>query len=184
VTSGGSHRLTGEDATWVVRSAVPPAADGTLRLEVDGRMHEATVTVEPGPGGPAAVWVHADGVTRRLARVAVARPADLAELAGGAAFGSPMPGSVLAVEVAAGDHVPAGATMVVVEAMKMEHPVVAPADGVVTEVHVGVGDPVEAGTTLVAFQADGAGPDGDGAGPDSGPEPGDDTATVDAASGG
>ncbi|GGI05118.1 acetyl/propionyl/methylcrotonyl-CoA carboxylase subunit alpha [Egicoccus halophilus] len=98
------------------------------------------------------VWVSGQGTTRRLTLVPATRSADPAELAGGAAFASPMPGSVIALPVAAGDEVAAGATLVVVEAMKMEHPVVAPADGTVVAVHVGVGDAVEAGAPLLAFE--------------------------------
>ena len=64
--------------------------------------------------------------------------------------------AVLAVHVADGQQVDAGATLLVVEAMKMEHPVVAPTAGTVTAVHVGVGDGVDAGTALLAFEPDGA----------------------------
>ncbi|MEX2504268.1 MAG: biotin/lipoyl-containing protein, partial [Egicoccus sp.] len=98
------------------------------------------------------VWVTADGTTRRLRVVPATRHADPAELAGGAAFASPMPGSVVAVAVETGQTVAAGATLVVVEAMKMEHPVTAPADGTITAVHVTVGQAVEAGAPLLAFE--------------------------------
>ncbi|MFA9445532.1 biotin carboxylase N-terminal domain-containing protein [Egicoccus sp. AB-alg6-2] len=98
------------------------------------------------------VWVSVAGTTRRLTVTPATRHADPAELAGGAAFASPMPGSVIAVPVEAGQTVTAGATLVVVEAMKMEHPVVAPADGTVTTLHVKVGQSVEAGAPLLAFE--------------------------------
>jgi acetyl-CoA/propionyl-CoA carboxylase biotin carboxyl carrier protein len=52
---------------------------------------------------------------------------------------SPMPGTVVAVPVADGDHVTAGATIVTVEAMKMESPLIAPVDGIV-RISVRVGD--------------------------------------------
>jgi acetyl-CoA/propionyl-CoA carboxylase biotin carboxyl carrier protein len=55
---------------------------------------------------------------------------------------SPMPGTVLVVKAAAGDQVTAGAPLVVVEAMKMEHTVTAPVDGVLTELHVRAGQQV------------------------------------------
>jgi propionyl-CoA carboxylase alpha chain len=61
---------------------------------------------------------------------------------------APMPGTVVRVLVTAGDAVAAGDPLVVLEAMKMEHPVVASADGVVTAVHVAVRDQVETGTVL------------------------------------
>jgi acetyl-CoA/propionyl-CoA carboxylase biotin carboxyl carrier protein len=60
----------------------------------------------------------------------------------GAAIESPMPGTVVAVLVSAGDSVAVGGPVVVVEAMKMEHTLRATADGVVTELLVHVGDRV------------------------------------------
>ena len=64
-----------------------------------------------------------------------------------------MPGAVIAVNVAAGEPVVTGQTLVVLEAMKMEHPVTAPVDGVVTAVHVVAGATVEAGVVLLDFEA-------------------------------
>ncbi|SCX45213.1 propionyl-CoA carboxylase alpha chain [Klenkia marina] len=67
---------------------------------------------------------------------------------------APMPGSVVAVHVAPGDRVTAGQRLLVLEAMKMQHPVTAPADGVVTSVDVAVGDQVEAGAVLTVLEGD------------------------------
>ncbi|WP_327590803.1 biotin/lipoyl-binding protein [Nonomuraea sp. NBC_00507] len=65
---------------------------------------------------------------------------------------APMPGSVLRVEVAAGDRVTKGQSVLVLEAMKMEHRIAAPADGVVSGVHVEKGQQVEAGAVLAIIQ--------------------------------
>nr|WP_051194510.1 acetyl/propionyl/methylcrotonyl-CoA carboxylase subunit alpha [Nocardia jiangxiensis] len=62
--------------------------------------------------------------------------------AGDAELTSPMPGSVIAVGVESGAVVTAGTTIVVVEAMKMEHALTAPVDGTV-EIHVSAGDQVK-----------------------------------------
>ena len=78
--------------------------------------------------------------------------------AGGGLVRSPLPGTVAAVDVAAGDHVVPGQRLVVVEAMKMEHPVAAPAAAVVRTVHVSVGEPVAMGAALVVLEPDDAGP--------------------------
>jgi propionyl-CoA carboxylase alpha chain len=59
-----------------------------------------------------------------------------------------MPGAVTRVAVAEGDEVRAGQLVLVLEAMKMEHPVVAPADGVVTHLYADVGRQVETGAVL------------------------------------
>ncbi|MGQ0431898.1 MAG: acetyl/propionyl/methylcrotonyl-CoA carboxylase subunit alpha [Microthrixaceae bacterium] len=68
---------------------------------------------------------------------------------------APMPGVVLEVRCSPGDHVEARQTLVVLEAMKMEHHVKAPADGVVSDVRVIVGQHVENGTLLVEFEEHG-----------------------------
>jgi acetyl/propionyl-CoA carboxylase alpha subunit len=65
---------------------------------------------------------------------------------------APMPGTVVRVDVAAGDAVEAGAAMVTIEAMKMEHTVRAPARGTVTEVCVAVGVQVDSGTVLAVVE--------------------------------
>ena len=74
---------------------------------------------------------------------------------GGAADGailSPMPGRVIAVEVAAGDQVTKGQKLVTLEAMKMEHSLVAPFDGMVAELNVETGGQVSEGAVLARVE--------------------------------
>ncbi len=59
-----------------------------------------------------------------------------------------MPGSVTRLAVAQGDSVTAGQVVLVIEAMKMEHLVSAPASGVLTELRVSHGAQVNAGDIL------------------------------------
>jgi len=96
--------------------------------------------------------VFADGRHRALSLVDV-----IAQSGGGdAATGhltAPMPGKVIAISTTVGARVERGATLLVMEAMKMEHTIVAPADGVVADVLFGVGDQVEEGAELVRFEA-------------------------------
>jgi acetyl-CoA/propionyl-CoA carboxylase biotin carboxyl carrier protein len=73
---------------------------------------------------------------------------------GDAELTSPMPGSVVAVGVQDGQHVDAGAVIVTVEAMKMEHALSAPVDGVV-ELLVAAGDQVKVGQPLARITAAG-----------------------------
>jgi 3-methylcrotonyl-CoA carboxylase alpha subunit len=75
--------------------------------------------------------------------------------AGAAADGAivaPMPGRVIAVEVAAGDRVAEGQKLVTLEAMKMEHALVAPFDGIIAELHASAGGQVTEGTVLVRVE--------------------------------
>ena len=67
-----------------------------------------------------------------------------------AALRAPMPGSVVSIEIASGG-VAAGATILVIEAMKMQHAIRAPTDGVIDAVVVAVGDTVDPSTHLVDF---------------------------------
>ena len=69
-------------------------------------------------------------------------------------FVAAMPGKVLELRVSVGDRVQAGETLLVLEAMKMEHPMRATEDGVVAEVRVAQGDQVEAGTVLLVVEPD------------------------------
>ena len=66
---------------------------------------------------------------------------------------APMPGTVIRVEVAAGDAVRARQPLVVLEAMKMEIPVHSPFEGTVKAVHVAEGDRIAGGTQLVELES-------------------------------
>ncbi len=67
---------------------------------------------------------------------------------------APMPGTIIAVMVNAGDTVEAGQPLLVMEAMKMEHTIKAPADGVVAELFYQEGDLVDEGAELLLFESE------------------------------
>jgi 3-methylcrotonyl-CoA carboxylase alpha subunit len=67
---------------------------------------------------------------------------------------APMSGAVVALPVAVGDTVAPGDTLVVVEAMKMEHSIVAQIDAQVSEILVAVGEQVDEGDTLVLLEVE------------------------------
>jgi len=118
----------------------------SIDAEVNGRRATARVTRDgdrlyvQAPGGTVAF----DIVPRFVA------PGAAAATAGGLV--APMPGIVLDVRCAPGDAVDARQTLVVLEAMKMEHHVRAPADGVVAEVRVAKGQHVENGAVLLVLE--------------------------------
>ncbi len=68
---------------------------------------------------------------------------------------APMPGRVTRLLVEAGSTVRRGQSLMVIEAMKMEHTIVAPADGTVEKVRFAVGDMVEEGAELITLEAEG-----------------------------
>jgi len=121
----GSYRLHLGDATLAVNLA--DTADGRSWLSI-GERHVEVVVATRGDD----VFVHYDGEAYQLR---YRHPLDrLAASAGGSAddgIRAPMPGSIVAVQVAAGDAVTKGQTLLVMESMKMETTILAPRDGVI-----------------------------------------------------
>jgi biotin carboxyl carrier protein len=64
-----------------------------------------------------------------------------------------MPGKVVAVKIKEGDVVEEGTGLLVVEAMKMENLLLAPARAKIAKLHVALGDRLESGSTLITFEA-------------------------------
>jgi 3-methylcrotonyl-CoA carboxylase alpha subunit len=94
--------------------------------------------------------VFANGRHRVVTLVDVIAHAGEGELEDGG-LTAPMPGRVIAIHVARGARVTKGTPLLVMEAMKMEHTIVAPADGTVDDFFYGVGEQVAEGAALVAF---------------------------------
>ena len=79
-------------------------------------------------------------------------PAPSSAPAGGEQVTSPMPGTILAVNVAAGDTVKRGQVLMILEAMKMENEIMCPCDGKIVSVNTSKGATVESGTLLCVIQ--------------------------------
>ncbi len=90
----------------------------------------------------------------RLTHIVPLAEADRGE-GGGGGLNAPMPGKVVQAMVAAGDNVVRGQTVMILEAMKMEHAISAPSDGTVANVFFAAGDQVEEGAELLRLAADG-----------------------------
>lgn len=65
---------------------------------------------------------------------------------------APMPGKIMSVHVTNGQNVRRGQTLMVLEAMKMEHTIAAPADGIVSSVNYAAGELVDEGADLLDFE--------------------------------
>ena len=132
-------------------------AAGHQTVEIDGRRQVVdTDVVHPMIGldddGVGAVTVHVRSSAGALTLTRAPRfLLHDAESATGGPI-SPLPGTVIAVHVAAGDVVVDGQLLMVVEAMKMEHKIVASGDATVAEVRFAVGDRVDTGELLVALE--------------------------------
>lgn len=136
-----------EDGRRSAEVVATPSPDGQWLIDVDGVARSASV--ERAPNGTLRVRSAAGSTSWQP--VAPFVDHDAAGAAGGPV--SPLPGSVVSVHVAAGDSVADGELLVVVEAMKMEHRIVATSDAVVADVMVAAGDRVDAGDLLVALDA-------------------------------
>ena len=129
-----------------------------FHLTINGKRYAVSVSRDPGSDE---LEITVDGQTHRVGveeeekaaaaprpSPAARKPAPRATSVGGKIL-APLPGVVLAVEVAPGDSARAGDTLLVLEAMKMENVILADSDCVVQAVHVAKGDKVEASQLLL-----------------------------------
>ena len=122
-------------------------------ITVNGNVYQ--VTVEEGfsaASSPAAVQQTAAAKPAMPAQPAPApapapKPADVA----GTPVKASVPGKIIRLEKAVGDAVKSGDTVLILEAMKMEIPVVAPEDGTISAFLVSPGDAVESGDMLATL---------------------------------
>jgi 3-methylcrotonyl-CoA carboxylase alpha subunit len=119
---------------------------GQLRADLAGRRINATVVIA---GEKRHVFLHG-----RSFILAAVDPLFHAGEGGGAEGGltAPMPGKVIALIAKPGDAVEKGAPLLILEAMKMEHTIAAPAAGTVKDFRFAVGDQVTDGAELVEFE--------------------------------
>ena len=170
--TGAARRLHFESAgaSHAVAIAGDPAAPA---LEIDGRpvavelvaRRGSTLTLRFGArqerivvaAHERAIYLHCRGAHYRLDRAA-ALTVDALDLAAGAASGhssleAPMSGTLLKVLVQPGQTVAAREPLVILEAMKMEHTIVAPHPGIVAKIHFTAGQLVPGGAVLVEIDA-------------------------------
>lgn len=156
-------RDLGDDDTLHVITAVADEAGGYDLIIGDARVHASAQTDGSATIDGIRRVAHVVDVEGRLvvfavdtrALLQVVEPAaeDDDETVTGGGLTAPMPGKITAVYVKAGDIVARGKALLVLEAMKMEHTIVAPAAGTVLEIRHAVGEQVDDGTPLVVFEA-------------------------------
>jgi propionyl-CoA carboxylase alpha chain len=138
--------VDGRDGRHLRDIVLVSATPDEVVLEVAGVEHRLRTLGTEGPE----VAVEGDGWSAAL-RALPRFPDAAATLAEGSLV-APMPGTVTAVHVAIGDQVGAGQPLLVLEAMKMQHPVVAGAPGVVRSLGVVPGTQVDAGAVLAVIE--------------------------------
>ncbi len=117
-------------------------------ITVNGNVYD--VTVEENVGGAAAAAPVKRAAAPAAPKAAAAAP-KAAGVAGGVKVTAGAAGKVFKIEASVGQKVAKGDAVVIIEAMKMEIPVVAPEDGTVASIDVAVGDAVEAGGVLATL---------------------------------
>lgn len=115
-----------------------------LKITVNGVAYDVQVE-EVGGSASAPVAAPATPVAPAPKAAPAAAPTS------GEPLNCPMPGTIISVNVSAGQQVKLGDVVVVLEAMKMENEIKAPKDGTITSVNVNKGDAVESGTLLVTI---------------------------------
>ena len=96
-------------------------------------------------------WIHLDG---NVSIIQVIEPGISDSVINEGAFTAPMPGKVLEVLIPEGAKVSEGQPLMVLEAMKMEHRILADKQGIVTAIHYSQGDQVDAGSVLLDLESD------------------------------
>jgi len=136
--------LARKDKWWVLGEHLAMVeSDGRLKIQLsDGTKGYATVA-KVGD----CWWVHFKGHTFNFERIepGASQSGDEGGLT------APMPGRVLQVMVEVGQSVSAGETLMVLEAMKMEHRILASASGKVSDIHFSAGEQVQQGSVLLAM---------------------------------
>ncbi|PTT18461.1 3-methylcrotonyl-CoA carboxylase [Acidovorax sp. HMWF029] len=145
---GGSLLLTvGEGETAVAGPLVFAAQADGIELQFAGQRTRAAVYAQ----GEVDHVFTPRGATQITAIDLLAHAGEVA--AEGGRLTAPMPGKVVSFAVKAGDTVAKGQPLAVMEAMKMEHTIAAPADGVVQELLYAPGDQVTEGAELLKLSA-------------------------------
>jgi 3-methylcrotonyl-CoA carboxylase alpha subunit len=139
----GRYRMTIGERRHAVTAT--PAGGDRLQLRVDDGDYSATVVTAKDE-----LYVGLDSGGYELTRLPLYASAGDAEE--DTHPGAPMPGRIVALYVAAGDEVEAGQPLLVLEGMKMEFTLTAPAAGVISRIRCAQGDMVEAETPLVDIE--------------------------------
>lgn len=145
-TSPGRFRLSAPGADTEMNIQLSGSLEGSdLHADVDGHRIHASVVAHD---GIYSLFTQDAALQFSIIEPDCGDQDDDAE----AGFSAPMTGTIVALPVEAGDSVKKDQAIVIMEAMKMEHTIRAPADGIVLEFYCQPGDLVDGGAELVNFE--------------------------------
>jgi 3-methylcrotonyl-CoA carboxylase alpha subunit len=133
-----------------IEAAVEPITGEQIRIAFGGHCFDAAVVRRD-----LTFHVFTGGTTYRLTMTDPLAAAEAIEAPTGR-LTAPMPGRIIHLHVKRGDPVKHGDTLLVLEAMKMEHSILAPSDGIVEVIDYAVGDLVEEGVELLSLAIEGS----------------------------
>lgn len=123
-----------------------------LKVTVNGKSYDVSVEeVSANAASSAPVVENKAAAPAVQTTAAPAAPAKAAS-GEGEAINCPMPGTILSINVKAGDTVKKGDVLLILEAMKMENEITAPKDGIITSVTCTKGESVESGKALATIK--------------------------------
>lgn len=130
-----------------------------LKITVNGKIYDVAVEEVDGSSAPSMSAVAAApiatpvqaAVTAPVVAAAPAPTSSKVDLTDKELINSPMPGTIIKMNVSVGDVVKKGHVLLILEAMKMENEIQSPRDGVVASVSVKQGDSVSSGDLMVAL---------------------------------
>jgi geranyl-CoA carboxylase alpha subunit len=145
--SVGEYEVTVNDQTHHVR--ITDMGDSHVITEIDGLAHRYHYHDE----APATLYLSSDKLSMMLSD-STRIPPEAQDAAGGGTITAPMHGQLLSIDVAAGEAVQKGQRIAVLEAMKMQHEIIAPSDGCVVEVAASAGKQIGAGDVIMMLELD------------------------------
>jgi 3-methylcrotonyl-CoA carboxylase alpha subunit len=128
-----------------IKATVEPTKDGRIRVAFGGHRFDTSVVRQD-----LTFHVFSRGAAYRLVMTDPLAAAEAIEAPTGR-LTAPMPGRIVHLHIKQGDRVKHGDTLLVLEAMKMEHSILAPRDGLVETIDFAVGDLVEEGVALLSL---------------------------------
>ncbi|MEM7538191.1 MAG: acetyl-CoA carboxylase biotin carboxylase subunit [Chloroflexota bacterium] len=146
--SSSSYKIqSGSETTQI---CIVSQTQNTLRFDQDGLQDTVVYAFNPATESSPTLWLHSGQETVALTDVLLAPP-ETVHVASGGNIIAPMPGSIMRIDVTEGENVSKGQSLLLIEAMKMEHTIAAPFDGKVEQILVEMGQQMKPRELMVVL---------------------------------